>query len=127
MHNTILILSDDKHDTKKLVDLLDNKKGGKFSVECLTKLSSAMERLKKNDIDAIILDLLLADSCGIETFDQLFAVAPNIPIVILSETDEEAIAKKAVEHGAKAYLSQGHFIGNIVPLTLRNIIQSKKN
>ena len=126
MHNSILILSDDKHDTENLLNLLDQKEGGEFNVECLTKLSSAIVRLKNHGIDAIILDLLLPDSYGIETFDQLFASAPHISIVILSETDEEVIAKKAVEHGAKAYLSQGHFIGNIVPLTLRNIIQSKK-
>ncbi len=126
MSNTILIMSDDKSETETLATLLDKNKGGEFNVECLAKLSSAIERLNHHGIDAIILDLLLADSCGIETFDQLFAVAGNVPIVILSETDEEALAIKAVEHGAKAYLSTAHFIGNILPLTLRNIIQSKK-
>lgn len=126
MCNTILIMSDDKSETETLVNLLDKNKGGEFNVECLSKLSSAIERLNHHGIDAIILDLLLADSCGVETFDQLFAVAGNAPIVILTQTDEEALAIKAVKHGAKAYLSTAHLIDNTPSLTLRNIIQSKK-
>jgi diguanylate cyclase (GGDEF)-like protein/PAS domain S-box-containing protein len=96
---------------------------GPFKVEWLDRLSRALERIAVGDIDAILVDLMLPDSQGIETFDKLFKADPLIPILTLSDQDDEALAKLAVQRGAQGYLSKGHFSSYLVPQSLRNIIE----
>ena len=126
MKNRTLLLTDDTHDAHRLIQLLDKKNGGEFNIKWYTKLSEGIQHLHESAYDLILVDLLLADSCGLETFNQLFAIATNTPIVILSQEGEESSAEEAVSHGAKANLSKGHFLGEIVPITLKNIIQYQK-
>jgi diguanylate cyclase (GGDEF)-like protein/PAS domain S-box-containing protein len=76
-------------------------------------------------IDAIIVNLSLPDSSGIATFDQLFAAAPHTPILTLSAMEDDTLAIEAVQRGAQGNLSKAYFGSNLVPQTLRNIIQRK--
>jgi len=55
---------------------------GSFDVEWVRQLSAGLERLSKRGIDAVLLALSLPDSQGLETFDKLFAAAPDIPILV---------------------------------------------
>lgn len=123
--NRVLIITGSASDAKTLSDVLDNASDGPYTVEWVLFLTDALQRLVKRDVDAILVDLMLADSQGIATFDQLFAAVPHIPIMTLSAVDDERLATLAVEHGAQGYLSKGHFESYLVPQSLRNIIQRK--
>ena len=50
--------------------------GGSFDVEWVQLLSAGLERLSKRGIAAVLLELCLPDSEGIETFDRLFSLLP---------------------------------------------------
>src|SRR5271169_45039 len=65
---------------------------GSFDVECVQRLSDGLERLGKKGIAAVLLELTLPDSRGIETFDRLFAAAPDVPMLILGGDVPEALA-----------------------------------
>src|ERR1700686_2959450 len=69
--------------------------GGSFDVEWVRQLSDGVARLNKGGIDAVLLELSLPDSHGIETFDKLFSAAPDVPILVLGNGNE-ALAKEAV-------------------------------
>ncbi len=125
MANRILIITADAEDAATLQNVLNKAKDGPFILEWQQSLADALARLKTGCIDAILTDLSLPDSQGIETFDQLFACAPQTPIMTLSEIDDEELAVEAVERGAQGYLSKGHFGSYLVPQSLRNIIQRK--
>ena len=125
MTNRILIITGDSADAKILEDVLRKAKDGPFNIEWLTRLADALKRLNAGGIDAMLVDLSLPDSQGIETFDKLFAAAPTIPILTLSAEDDEALATEAVQRGSQGYLSKGHFGSYLVPQSLRNIIQRK--
>src|ERR1700694_5713107 len=56
---------------------------GSFDVEWVRQLFDGVTRLNKGGIDAVLLELSLPDSHGIEPFDKLFIAAPDIPILIL--------------------------------------------
>src|ERR1017187_4013979 len=60
-----------------------------FHVEWVTELTSGIERLSRGEVGAVVLDLTLPDSHGVETFDKLFQAACRVPILILSEADTE--------------------------------------
>ncbi len=82
-----------------------------FHVEWVTELSSGNERLLKGGVEAVVLDLTLPDSQGVETFDKLFQAAPRVPILILSEADAEEMAMQAVQRGAYDYVIKNQSVG----------------
>jgi len=125
MTNRVLIVTADPDDAGTLERVLARAKDGPFAIEWVARLSNALERLRAGGIDVILADLSLPDSQGIETFDQLFAVTPQTPILTLSAVEDDALATKAVQRGAQGALSKGHFGSSLVPQSLRNIIQRK--
>lgn len=129
MPNHILIITANSHDAASLEDALDKAHDGPFIIEWVTKLSLALERLQapqRVPIDAILVDLTLPDSQGLATFNQLFAQAPGIPIMTLSDLDADQQTAEAIRLGAQGSLSKGHFSSALVPQALRNIILRKE-
>ena len=78
-----------------------------FELVSADRLSSAMARLAEGNIDAVLLDLVLPDSEGIETLVRLRAYAPDVPIVVQTSLDDEGIGLDAVKAGAQDYLVKG--------------------
>ena len=99
--------------------------GGSFDVEWVRQLSEGLERLGKKGIAAILLELSLPDSQGIETFDRLFAATPDVPILILGGNADQALAQRAVAHGAQDYLLPDHLDSYSLTRALRNAIERK--
>jgi diguanylate cyclase (GGDEF)-like protein/PAS domain S-box-containing protein len=78
-------------------------------------------------ITAVLVDLFLADSHGVVTFDRLFRVAPQIPIVVLSGSQDEETAKLAVQRGAQDYLLKSNFDADVLPKVLTSILERAAN
>jgi diguanylate cyclase (GGDEF)-like protein/PAS domain S-box-containing protein len=97
---------------------------GSFDVEWVCELSEGLARLSKGGIDAVLLELSLPDSHGIETFDKLFLAVPDVPILILGGNVNETLAKEAVGRGAQDYLLPDH-LNYSLPRALRNAIERK--
>jgi diguanylate cyclase (GGDEF)-like protein/PAS domain S-box-containing protein len=93
-----------------------------FDVEWVRQLSEGLTRLDRRGIDAVLLNLSLPDSHGVETFDKLFIATPDVPILILEGDDNEALAKQAVVRGAQDHLPPGHLDSYSLPRALRNAI-----
>ncbi|MEM6645378.1 MAG: ATP-binding protein [Bacteroidota bacterium] len=77
-----------------------------FEVDILTAptLAHALTVLSTTDIDVILLDLTLPDSKVLDGLTRLQHVAPRIPIIILTGSDDEALALDAIRVGAQDYL-----------------------
>jgi diguanylate cyclase (GGDEF)-like protein/PAS domain S-box-containing protein len=125
MMNLVLIVSDVNSDVTALREALQKAHDGPYQVLWLRRLSEALERLHQDDVDVILIDLSLPDSQGIETFDQIYAATPHIPILTLSPLEDETLGVEAVQRGAQGYLSKGYFSSYLVPQSLRNVIQRK--
>jgi diguanylate cyclase (GGDEF)-like protein/PAS domain S-box-containing protein len=121
----ILLIQNDPAAAGEICAALVAADNGSFEVEWVRQLSEGLERISKKGIAAVLLDLSLPDSHGIETFDRLFAAAPDIPILILDGNDPEALAKQAVSRGAQDYLLSNHLDSYSLPRALRNAIERK--
>jgi diguanylate cyclase (GGDEF)-like protein/PAS domain S-box-containing protein len=120
----ILLIHNDPAAADKIRAALAAAGRGSFDVEWVRRLSEGLARLSKKGIDAVLLELSLPDSHGIETFDKLFLAAPDVPILILGNGNE-ALAKDAVGRGAQDYLLAGHLDSYSLPRALRNAIERK--
>jgi diguanylate cyclase (GGDEF)-like protein/PAS domain S-box-containing protein len=120
----ILLIDNDSVAANTILRALAATGGVSFDVEWVRQLSEGLERLNNRGVAAILLALSLPDGHGIETFDKVFAAAPDIPILILGN-DNEALAQEAVSRGAQDYLLAGHLDGYSLPRALRNAIERK--
>jgi diguanylate cyclase (GGDEF)-like protein len=101
-----VLLVESDHDY--LDDLRDRlgevRAGAGIELEWAGELSHALARLTQGGIDAVLLDLDLPDSQGIVTFERTFAFAPDVPIIVLTEEEDEEVAVSTVQGGAQDYL-----------------------
>ena len=62
--------------------------------------------------DVILLDLSLPDSDGIGTLTAIRVHAPQVPVLVLTGSNNETLANSALQHGAQDYIVKGQFDGN---------------
>ncbi len=74
----------------------------------------------------VLLDLNLPDSQGIETLVRVESEFSEIPIIVLTGQEDEAIAVEAVKHGAQDYLFKGMVDGNLLVRSVRYSIERKR-
>src|SRR5580658_688495 len=96
-----------------------------FDMEWVRQVPEGLERLRKKDIGAVLLDLRLPYGHGIETFDKVQAAAPDIPILILADNTTEDVARHAVSRGAQDYLPPDHLDSYSLARALRSAIERK--
>ena len=113
MIRNVLLIQDDPADAETIRGALLSSGDGPFQVVWVRRCSEALEQLRPEGqqvqpmgprMAAILVDLLLPDSRGLETVDQLLRAAPQIPILVLCTARDEDVAKLAVQHGAQDYL-----------------------
>jgi CheY-like chemotaxis protein/HPt (histidine-containing phosphotransfer) domain-containing protein len=85
-------------------NLLSQSRDVFFRIDTADRLSVAAERLKAGDLDVVLTDLGLPESRGLETFHRVNSHAPALPIVVLTDLDDETVAVEAVHAGAQDYL-----------------------
>ena len=136
MSQNILLIQDDPSGAKAVREALINSSDGSFQVEWVRHCSEGLERLARdgkqetqgtNGIAAVLVDLFLPDCHGIETFDRLFRVAPQTPILVLSASQDEDIAKLAVQHGAQDYFLKARLDAYLLPNALGSTLERAAN
>ena len=95
----------------------------KFDLECVNRLSTGLERLAAGGIDIILLDLGLPDSQGLDTFATAHAQAPEVPVVVMTGLDDEAMAIEAVREGTQDYLVKGQVDSSLLVRSIRYAIE----
>jgi diguanylate cyclase (GGDEF)-like protein/PAS domain S-box-containing protein len=119
----ILLIQNDPSAAARIKTALAAEEPGSFEVEWVRQLSQGLKVLSKMGIAAVLLDLSLPDSEGVETFDKLFAASPDVPILILAGNGTEGLAKEAVSRGAKDYLVAAHLDTYSLQRALRNAVE----
>jgi diguanylate cyclase (GGDEF)-like protein/PAS domain S-box-containing protein len=120
-HECVLLIEAEADDAARILNQLSSD-GERFRTEWVTELSSGIKRLRDGGVGAVVLDLSLPDSHGIETLERLLRAAPGIPILILSEENSEELARQAVQRGARDYLLKNQPDGYRLRLAVRTIM-----
>lgn len=133
MSNTciILLIEDNPADAQLVLELLrDAKKTSRtvpeFRLERTDSLKAGLDRLSGDEIDLVLLDLMLPDSRGLETFMRAHARNPRLPFVIISGHDDEEMAIQAVRQGAQDYLVKSELNGSLLIRTMLYAVERKQ-
>ena len=122
----VLLVEDNAGDVRLIEEMLAEVRGAPFDLECTDQLSTGLERLAAGGTDAILLDLSLPDSRGLDTFAKVHARAPQVPIIVLTGLDDEALAVEAVREGAQDYLVKGQVDSHLLARAMRYAIERKR-
>jgi len=94
-------------------------------METASCLQDGLDILSSGQFDVVILDLMLPDSEGHNTFERVQAHSPHIPIVILSSLEDDSEATRLVKEGAQDYLYKADISPGILLRALRYAIERK--
>ncbi|MDQ3991067.1 MAG: hybrid sensor histidine kinase/response regulator [Actinomycetota bacterium] len=102
----VLLVEDNPGDARLVQESLAADPDAGFAVDWVDRLEPALERLSRADVDVVLLDLSLPDAHGIEGCIRVAALAPDVPIVVLTGLDDRRMAVEAVQRGAQDYLTK---------------------
>jgi signal transduction histidine kinase len=119
----ILLVEDDEAHARLATLWLEEAGQFRFNIVRVERLSEAVAELAARAVDAVLLDLSLPDSEGLETFRVARAQAPTTPVVVMTGNGDERLALQAVQEGAQDYLVKGDIDGRLVVRALRHAIE----
>lgn len=122
-HPTQVLLIEDNPGDADLIRLRLVEGSAPVDVKCAQRLADGLASLGEKTPEVVLLDLNLPDSHGAETFRKVLAKAPDVPVVILSGQDDEALAAKALHQGAQDYLVKGSFSRGELDRALRHAVE----
>ena len=119
----VLLVEDNAGDARLLREMFSKEKPDSFELTHLLRMSEAMIHLAKGGVDIILLDMGLPDGHGLDTVRRAHAVAPGVPLIVLTGLDDEALAAEAMKEGAQDYLIKGQIENRALPRALRHAIE----
>ncbi len=120
---TNVLLIEDNPGDADLVRLRLVEGNSPVNVNCVNRLSDGLASLTRETPSVVLLDLNLPDSHGAETFRRVRDHSPNVPVVVLSGQDDEALATKAVHQGVQDYLVKGNISSKHLERAIRYAVE----
>ena len=122
----VLAIEDNRQEMALLREALSSFTNTTILVEHADRLSASLACLAARRFDAILLDLNLPDSNGLDTLARVQAQAPELPVVILTDLNAESLAMLAIQNGAQDYVLKGPYDGGAVYRSLRTAVERKR-
>lgn len=125
-HLNILVIEDNPADARILelflhqLDMVDGK------VPVCQSLSEALDLLKNHPgFDAIISDISLPDSKGMETVEALVRARPDQAIIMQTGSNDKDLGLRAVKAGAQDFMVKGKYTSEELAKTVRYAIERR--
>lgn len=118
-----ILWADDEIDLLKPHILLLQKKG--YEVTTVTSGPDALDALAKDDFDIIFLDEMMPGLSGLETLNRINLNYPEVPVVMITKSEEEDIMNQAIGNKIADYLIKPVNPAQIL-LSLKKNLQSSQ-
>ncbi|WGV28133.1 hybrid sensor histidine kinase/response regulator [Halotia branconii] len=122
----ILLIEDNLAEARLLQEFLKQAQSKEFTLVHVKRLQEALQEIRKDTYDVILLDLTLPDSQGLSSLPPLMINAPSIPIVVLTNTNDEELAIEAVRQGAQDYLVKRQVNTDVLVRSVHYAIERKQ-
>ncbi|MFZ4655991.1 MAG: response regulator [Caldilineaceae bacterium] len=129
MHETsiqALLVEDNPGDIFLLQQMLADTPFWKAILTCTEQLQSALLLCRQQTFDIVLLDLSLPDSHGYATFERMRQQIPQTPIILLTGSDDQELALRAVRAGAQDYLVKGESNAALLIRAMRYAMERKR-
>jgi PAS domain S-box-containing protein len=124
----ILLVEDNPADARLVREQLNTGFGTySFHLTHVSTLDKAKEILQTSEFQAILLDLNLPGTNGLETLTRIRPANPRIPIVVLTGTEDEPLGLEAIKLGAQDYIPKSQMNSVLLPRVLLYAIEREKS
>jgi DNA-binding response OmpR family regulator len=100
----LLLVEDNPGDAQLVNEMLGEVERERYEVVHVPLMALALEALRSKDVDVVVLDLRLPDCEGIATVKAVREIEREVPIVVLTGSDDEKLAMACIDAGAQDYL-----------------------
>jgi Flp pilus assembly CpaE family ATPase len=122
----VLLIEDNPGDAVLIREMLDRAGPPGFELAWAKRLSGGLKRLAGEPADVVLLDLSLPDGHGLKTFSEVHRAAPKVPILVLSGSEDDALASQSVKHGAQDFLRKDLLDGRALDRAIRYAVMRKR-
>lgn len=123
MANTKILWADDEIELLKPHIMFLEQKG--YDVETANNGSDAVEMVKNNHFDIVFLDEQMPGISGVEALEKIKSEFPNLPVVMITKSEEERIMEDAIGSNIADYLIKP-VNPNQILLSLKRNLENKK-
>lgn len=123
MSNIKILWADDEIDVLKPHIIFLNNKG--YDVSTVTNGLDAIEEAKKTPFDIIFLDENMPGISGLEALSQIKTLMPDVPVVMITKSEEEHIMEDAIGSKIADYLIKPVNPSQIL-LSIKKLIDNKR-
>ena len=96
----VLLIEDSPEEAELIQVMLAQSRREVLHVHHVSRLADGLVRLASDPVDVVLLDFSLPDSSGLVSFERARKVAPHVPIVILTNLDDEETALRGGARGS---------------------------
>jgi len=119
----VLLIEDEPLDAQLVRRSLRSETGDRMRLHHVTTLGAGLNRLEAGDIGAVLLDLNVPDSEGVETVVRLRARAPTVPLVVFTAAGDDESAVAALAAGAQDYVVKDELGGMLLHRSILHAIE----
>lgn len=102
MNNEVILWADDEIDLLKPHIMFLNAKG--YEVVTVSNGRDALDAVSERNFDLIILDENMPGISGLETLQQIKMIEPDVPVIMITKSEEENIMNQAIGNKIADYL-----------------------
>src|SRR6202790_2722486 len=121
----LLLVEDNPGDVRLLREMFREQNSLRTDLTQVETTREAEKHLAGGAVDIILLDLGLPDTQGLESIRRARAVAPHVPLVVLTGLDDELMAAQALQAGVQDYLIKGQIDARGLLRALRYAVERK--
>ncbi|MDA1190703.1 MAG: pentapeptide repeat-containing protein [Candidatus Poribacteria bacterium] len=122
----VLLVEDSSGDATIVKAWLDDIPATSFEVTVVGYMRDAIEHLKSSGVDVVLLDLGLPDANGLDSVQQMHDAAPNVPLIIMTGTDDESTVANAIEIGAQDYLVKDYVNDQLLSHSIKFAVERQR-
>jgi diguanylate cyclase (GGDEF)-like protein len=123
----VLLVSDRDADSELIRALLESTVAEPtFRFARTHTLSQALELLERNEVDVLLMDVGDGDARQLAAASQARVRAPLVPVVLVADTDDETLALRAVDVGARGFLLKSAISPGSLTWSIHHAIRNQR-
>jgi diguanylate cyclase (GGDEF)-like protein len=122
----VLLVGERQADAALVRALLEGASEPRFQFAHAHSLSQAFETLERNEVEALLMDVGEGGPRELAAVSQARVRAPLVPVIVLVDSDDEALALRAVEVGARGYLVKSALSPGALAWNLQHAIRNQR-
>ncbi|TWU00956.1 sigma-54-dependent transcriptional regulator [Stieleria varia] len=123
MNESVILVVDDERAMCEMVQTALEIAGHKV-ITCLSA-DEALQRLKEVDIDAVLTDVRMPGTSGLELCQQISQLRPDVPVVVMTAFGSMELAVSAMRNGAYDFITKPVEL-QLLRMTVRRAVERRQ-